>query len=154
MSDEFADPRPRHSGQVEQGDAPVPEVVRREGRDAGSGAGAGERRSELLRRERFEHAAVGVAIVPRAELEHELEQEGRRLDPPRPAGLTHGRGDAPASAGLVDVALGQPLELADAHPGRVEHERRQAVAGREQPRRRLDALDRCELERDQVRAEP
>lgn len=39
MSDELADPSPGHSGQVKQGDASVPEVVRREGRHAGGGAG-------------------------------------------------------------------------------------------------------------------
>jgi hypothetical protein len=38
----------------------------------------------------------------------------------------------PALPRLVDVAPGERLQLADAHPRRVEHERRQAVASGEE----------------------
>ena len=48
----------------------------------------------------------------------------RNLNPARTSSLRDGRAYAPAAAGLVDVAPGQSLELAYAHPGRVESERR------------------------------
>jgi len=38
----------------------------------------------------------------------------------------------PALPRLVDVAPGERLQLADAHPRRVEHERRQAVGSGEE----------------------
>lgn len=44
LSDERADPRPRHSSQVEQRDPPVTEVVRREVRDRSSPARLRDRR--------------------------------------------------------------------------------------------------------------
>ena len=81
---------------------------------------------------------VRVPVVARAEREHGLEQHGGGVDPARPAGLA--RRDPPAAPRLVDVAPGQRLELADAHPGRVEHEQRQPVAPRQQPDDGLDVL--------------
>jgi hypothetical protein len=40
VADELSNPRPRHANQMQQRDAAVAEIVRREARDAGSGAGA------------------------------------------------------------------------------------------------------------------
>ena len=51
VSDKLADPGPGHPGQVEQGDAPVSEVVRREGRHAGGGCRC--RESPISRRGAF-----------------------------------------------------------------------------------------------------
>lgn len=81
-----------------------------------------------------------MAVIARAEIENGVEEERRRGDPARPAGLA--RRDPPASTGLVDVAPGERLELANPHPRGVEDERRQAVALRQQANYRLDVLRR------------
>ncbi len=63
LPDVLADPRPRYAPEVEQRDPAVPQVVRREGRDPGGGAGASHRRSESVAAEAQEDAAVGDAVV-------------------------------------------------------------------------------------------
>jgi hypothetical protein len=80
------------------------------------------------------------AVVPRHERRDGLEEHVRHAHPPGSSSLRHGHQDGPAPARLVHVAPGEPLELPDAHPGRIEHERRQAVAGGEETDDRLDVL--------------
>jgi AAA domain/Helix-turn-helix domain len=86
----------------------------------------------------LEHPPVPVAVIAWAQLEHGRVEQRMNADPAAVAGLGDCAGDAPAPARLVDVAPAQPLELADAHPGRVEQEQRQTVGRCGQP---VDALD-------------
>src|SRR6266508_5987461 len=64
--------------------------------------------------------------------------------PPRTACLA--RSDAPVPSRLADAAPSKAFELADAHPGRVENEHGQAVAGRQQPYDGNDVLGRRRLD--------
>ena len=71
-------------------------------RDAGGGAGAGERGAETVGAEALEHRPLRNAILARHE-------------------LTHGREKAPAAARLVDVAPAEPYSVMDgASPGSRE----------------------------------
>jgi hypothetical protein len=105
---------------VEQRDPAVPQVVRREGRDSSSGAGASHRCSEPVTPEALEDAAVGDAVVARHELADGLEKDRRDSDPTRASRLRDGARDAPAQPLFVEVAPGEPLEFAEAHTRRVE----------------------------------
>src|SRR5436190_949872 len=87
-------------------------------------AGARQRGAEAVRSHVLEHTAVRMAVVAVAQREHRIKEDGRWRDPARPSRLADCRGYPPAPARLIDVAPGQTLELADSHPGRVEHQRR------------------------------
>ncbi len=85
-----------------------------------------------------------MPVIARAEAERGVQEEGRRSDPARPAGLA--RRDPPAATGLVDVAPGERLELADAHAGGVEDQYREAIPLRQEANDRLDVLRRRRLD--------
>jgi hypothetical protein len=145
---------------MQERDAAVAEVVRREHRHGGGAAGAGDCRPQPARREACEHGRSEVAVLARHELDHGREHVRRRRHPSRSARLARLRGEAPAAARLVDVAPGQCLELADPHPGGVEHDDRQPVArGQEREhglervvgrRRELDELAPRQPDRDAI----
>ena len=101
------------------------QVVRGERRHARPSTRACERHPVAVGSEPAEHGPFGDAVVAGDKREHVLEQEGRRGDPAWPSRLR--RGDTPPAARLVDVPPGERLKLADAHPGRVEHEGGEAV---------------------------
>src|SRR5690349_428378 len=67
---EFPDPGPGDAAQVLERDAPVTEVVGRESRDAGGGAGACDRGAEAVAAEACEDAPLGRTIVAGYEFEH------------------------------------------------------------------------------------
>src|SRR5512133_2978947 len=110
MTDLLANPRPRHPAQVEQRDAPVAQIVRRERRHAGGGAGPCDCRAEAVAAEAVEDGPLGDAIVARHKPRDGPQELGRDRDPPRPSGLRYGARDAPALPWLVDVAPGKCLE--------------------------------------------
>jgi hypothetical protein len=101
VADELADLRPWHAAEMQERDATVAEVVRRERWHPGCGAGLCHSRPEPVSCHVVEHSAVAVPVLARNELEHLREQHGWRRNP-RPAGLT--RSDPPADPRLVDVA--------------------------------------------------
>ena len=72
-----------------------------------------------------------MAIVARATLAHGGEEHRRHVHPAGAARLGDGARDAPAATRLVAVAPSERLELAHAHPGRLENEQGQAVGRRE-----------------------
>ena len=141
MADKLADPRPRHPAQVQQRDAAVAQVVRRERRHAGGGAGAGDRGRKPVGAEALEHRPIGDAVVARHE---------RRRRPRRASAGSGTQRAAPVFATAAETRQRprgsstspqvSALELADPHPGRVEHEQRQPVAGGEEPDDGLDVL--------------
>ncbi len=62
LPDVLADPRPGDAGKVKQRDPAVAQVVWREGRDPGGGAGTSQRRSELVAAEALEDTPVGAPM--------------------------------------------------------------------------------------------
>lgn len=64
--------------------------------------------------------------------------------------FSDGRGDAPASARLVQVAPRERLEFAYAHPGSVQHDGREPVAGRQEPEHGLDVIGARRRELGQI----
>jgi len=88
----------------EHSDAPVPQVVRREVRDAGCGAGARDRGAEAIGTEALEDAPLGSAVLARHERADGREQLRRHRHPAGAARLRDGRRDTPAAAWFVDVA--------------------------------------------------
>jgi hypothetical protein len=77
VPDELADPRPRHTAEVEQGDASVAKVVRRERRHARRRARSCHS-TQALARDVLEDSAIGMAVVAWAEIEDGSEEKGRR----------------------------------------------------------------------------
>jgi hypothetical protein len=112
VADAFADARPRQALRVQERDAPVAEVVRRERRDSRRDAGARERRSEPVGTEAAEDRPVGDAVVARNERRDRVEDGGGRTDPACRSRLRRSRADAPAAPTLVDVAPRQRLGFA------------------------------------------
>src|SRR5438132_7635747 len=124
------------------------EVVRRERRDSCGLTGSRDSRSETVSAEASEDLRREVAILARHECDHGREHvRGNR----NPSGLTRLRRRGPyepTSIELVNIAPGERLKLADAHPRRVEHEHRKAKSERHRPtcgenvrrRRRIDLL--------------
>jgi hypothetical protein len=74
-----------------------------------------------------------VAVVARTKLEHSGEEDGRHAHPAAVPGFRDSAGNPPAATRLVDVAPRQLLELADAHTGRVENQKRETVGAHKQP---------------------
>lgn len=109
---------------MEERDATVSEVVRREGRHTGCCTRSRERGSEAIGPEATEHRPLRDAIVAWDQCDHDCEQLSRWRYPTRRAGLGNGSLHSPASALLVDVTRGEGLELTDAHPGCIKHEQR------------------------------
>lgn len=109
------------------------EVVRRKGRDARGGTGTRDSGAQTVRRDAQEDTGSTHTVVPRQTVEHSLEQRLGHGDPACAAGLRDRLRDAPAPAGLVDVAPCGLLELSDTHSGRVEDEQRQPVPRRQEP---------------------
>jgi hypothetical protein len=120
--------------------APVTQVVRRERRNTGCSARARDRRAEALAAEALEDGPLRDAILARYERRDGPEKLQGDPNPPSPPRLSHATGYSPALPRLVDVTPSKRLKLTDAHPGRVEHERREAVAGGEEAD---DGLDMC-----------
>jgi hypothetical protein len=96
MADELADPRPGHPAEVEQRDAPMPEVVRAERWHAGRGAGALNRGAEAVAAEALEDRPLGDAIFARHQRRDGPEEQVRDWHPAGPPSLRYGAGDAPA----------------------------------------------------------
>jgi hypothetical protein len=67
VADELADAGPRHAAEVEERDAAVPEIVRRERRHARRRAGPSECGPKAFAGERLERAPIRMAIVARAQ---------------------------------------------------------------------------------------
>jgi hypothetical protein len=67
LADPFADPRPGESLRVEQRNAPVAEVVRREQRDRCRAAGLRYRRPQSVAARLVEQASLRPAVLPRPE---------------------------------------------------------------------------------------
>ncbi len=76
------------------------------------------------------------------EREHGFEERLGNRNPACASRLRHRLRDAPAATALVDVSPGELLELAHAHPRRVEDEERQPVLRRQEPMNREHVL-RC-----------
>jgi len=73
LADEFADPGPRDSAQVEQRDAAVSEVVRGELRHASRGAGTSERSAKAVAAEALEDRTLRQTILARHKPRNGLE---------------------------------------------------------------------------------
>jgi len=104
VSDVLPDTRPRESLGVEEGDATVTEIVRREGRDPRRSASARDRCPEALLPEAVEDATLSDSIVPWAESDYRGEDVRGGSDPSRGPLLLVRGADPPASAKLVHVS--------------------------------------------------
>jgi hypothetical protein len=107
VPDRLTDPCPRDALRVQEADAAVPEVMRRECRYARGRTGARERRSQPVAGHALEHRPLRYAVITRHESEHSgIQPLGWRY-PTRPARLRSC--DSPTSARLVDIAPGNSL---------------------------------------------
>ena len=77
LPDLLADASPRHSAQVEEADAAVPEVVRREPRDAGGPTRLRDRRPQRVGTRPGEEPRIGIAVLARPELQLNRVSEDR-----------------------------------------------------------------------------
>ncbi|HEX6491277.1 MAG TPA: hypothetical protein VF002_07870, partial [Gaiellaceae bacterium] len=103
MPDEFADPSPWHTSEVQERHPSVSEIVRRERWDAGGGAGSHQCRAEAVGSEALEDLPLRKAIVARQKPGNGFEQHVGHVNPPRPSRLRYGCRDAPATPRFVDV---------------------------------------------------
>ena len=103
------------------------QVVRRERRHTCGGAGTGDGGAEPVAAEPLEHLPFRGAVLTRHKPQHGVEHARGDLHPSSVSRLRYGLRDAPAAAMFVDVAPPKPLELAEPHPGRVEHDQRQPI---------------------------
>jgi hypothetical protein len=90
VADLLPDPRPRHPGQVQQRDAAVAKIVRREVGDTCGGACASDGGSEAVAAEALKHGALRDAILARHEPRDGLEQLCWHRHPSGSPRLRHG----------------------------------------------------------------
>jgi hypothetical protein len=89
----------------------------------------------------LEDAPVGSPVFARDKARDGLEHLRQHVHPSGITILGHASRDAPPAARFVDVAPGEPLELAQPHPGRVEDDHGKPVALRENAKDSEELVD-------------